>query len=150
MNQQNYHCSIIINSTPKIAMEKIDQVSSWWASNFEGSSAKLNDMFTVHFGDTFVTFKVIEMETDKKRKWKVVDCNLHWLKDKKEWNGTTIDWEVKHVNNSTRINFTHVGLVPQIECYKDCVKGWNFYVGESLLQLIKDGVGKPETPKVAR
>ena len=72
-----------------------------------------------------------------------------WLKNKKEWSATVIDWNVQSVNDATQINFTHIGLVPQIECYNDCTKGWNFFVGESLLHLIKEGIGKPETPKVA-
>lgn len=82
--------------------------------------------------------------------WLVTDCNLQWLKNKKEWKGTQIEWEISTLDHSTRIDFTHVGLFPEIECYDDCRKGWNFYVTESLFKLITEGEGLPETPKDAR
>jgi hypothetical protein len=52
--------------------------------------------------------------------------------------------------NATEVSFTHVGLVPEIECYNDCRKGWDFYIKESLRKLITEGKGVPETPKVLR
>jgi hypothetical protein len=38
---------------------------------------------------------------------------------------------------------THIGLVPGVECYEDCKKGWNFYVGESLFRWMTEGKGLP-------
>ncbi len=37
-------------------MKKISQVNFWWAKNLSGSTEKLNDKFTVRFGETFVDF----------------------------------------------------------------------------------------------
>jgi hypothetical protein len=34
--------------------------------------------------------------------------------------------------------------LPGIECYNDCSTGWNFYVGQSLLQLLTGGKGLPD------
>jgi hypothetical protein len=39
---------------------------------------------------------------------------------------------------------THVGVVPRAECYADCKKGWDFYVGESLLRLLTENEGLPD------
>jgi hypothetical protein len=50
-------------------------------------------------------------------------------------------------NLETRIDFTHVGLLPGIECYNDCSKGWNFFIKESLFKFITEGKGLPEVPK---
>ncbi len=36
---------------------------------------------------------------------------------------------------------THVGLVPEAECYNDCKAGWDKHVGESLLKLLTEGKG---------
>jgi hypothetical protein len=150
MNQEDFNCSITANITPEEAIENISHVSDWWTTNFEGSSEKLNDVFTVHFGETFVTFKVFEAVANKKIMWLVIDCNLHWLKDKKEWKDTKMLWEVSGKNKSTQISFTHIGLVPEIECYDSCVKGWNFFVGESLLKLLSEHKGLPDTSKTNR
>jgi hypothetical protein len=55
-----------------------------------------------------------------------------------------MSWEISTEKNSTQIRFTHIGLVPGIECYKGCEKAWNFYINESLFKLLKKGKGMPE------
>lgn len=150
MKQQNYHCSITVKNAPKEAFESISQVPKWWVTNFEGNSQKVNDVFTVHFGETFVTFKIEEVVANKKIVWHVIDCNIDGMKDKKEWKGTKVVWEISTKNNSTEINMTHIGLVPEIECYNNCEKGWNFYVKESLFKLLTRHMGLPDTPKELR
>ena len=131
-------------------MESIGRVSEWWATNFEGHSQKTGDVFTVRFGETFVTFKIIEVVADKKVVWKVTDCSIPSLADKKEWKDTVIDWELSPIGHGTRIDFTHIGLVPEIECYEMCVQGWSFYVKESLFKFITEGKGRPDTPRSSR
>ena len=148
MKQEDYHCSILADVSPKEAFDNINHVSAWWTENIEGRSEKLNDIFTVHFGETFVTFKIIETAPYKKITWFVTDCNLHWLKDKKEWNNTKISWEISAENSSTKIDMTHIGLVPGIECYNDCEKGWDHYILDSLFKLITTHKGIPERKEV--
>jgi hypothetical protein len=150
MNQQNYHCSITANVTAKEAFEGINNVSEWWTKNLEGASQNLDDVFTVRFGKTFVTFKIVEAVPDKKVVWECTDCYLDWLNDKTEWKGTKLVWEVSTQDNATQIDMTHMGLVPEIECYDNCVKGWDFYVKQSLFKLLTEHKGLPETPKNAR
>ena len=150
MKQQDYHSSITANISPEEAFANISQVSAWWTTSFEGSAQKQNDVFTVRFGETFVTFKVIEMVAHKKIVWQVIDCYLHWLTDKKEWSGTKIVWEISTANDAVKIDMTHIGLVPGIECYENCEKGWNHFVKESLFKLLTAHKGLPETPATAR
>ena len=50
---------------------------------------------------------------------------------------------------STQISFTHVGLVPEVECYDMCVKGWDQYVKGSLFKLITEGTGQPQKKRQA-
>lgn len=150
METQDYRSSITANIPPRKAFESIGHVSEWWAKNFEGKAQEPGDVFTVRFGETFVTFRIAELVPDKKIVWEVIDCHLHWLSDKKEWKGTKMIWEVLVRKDGTQVNFTHVGLVPEIECYDDCSTGWNFYIKESLFKFITEGKGLPETPRAAR
>ena len=144
MEKQDYNTFITVTVTPKEAFEGIGRVSEWWITNVDGSSHNLNDIFIVHFReDSFVTFKIVEAFAGKKIVWLVTDCNLPWLKDKKEWNGTQVEWEISTKNNLTLINMIHIGLVPKIECYISCVKGWDQYVNGSLFKLLTDGKGLP-------
>ena len=144
MEKQDYKYVFTTDIPPVEALDAISRVTEWWASDFEGSSLKLDDVFTVHFGEVSVTFRIVEVVPGKKIVWLVTDCNLTWLQDIKEWNGTRIEWEVSTVNNATQISMTHVGLVPGIECYNDCENGWNFHIGTSLFKLITEGVGMPD------
>lgn len=150
METKNYHSSITADTDPKKAFESISRVSEWWAKNLEGKSQNPGDVFTVHFGETFVTFKVVDVVADKTVTWQVIDCYLHWLTDKKEWSGTQIKWDISTRGPVTQIDFMHIGLVPEIECYNDCSTGWNFYVKESLFKLITEGKGLPDVPKNSR
>ena len=47
MEHQDYHTTITINQTANEAFTAINSVSKWWTEKLEGSSEKLNDVFTV-------------------------------------------------------------------------------------------------------
>jgi hypothetical protein len=143
MNQQDYHASFTAQVTPKRAFEGISQVSEWWAKQVEGESQKPNDVFTVRFGETFGTFMITDWVPDRKISWYVTDGYMHLLKDKKEWVGTRIIWDILNLGDFTQINMTHVGLGPGKECFEDCVKGWDFYIKESLFNLLTNQRGIP-------
>jgi len=150
MENKNYHRQLTLDKNAQDVLDEISQVSDWWAKDLTGSSVDINDVFTVHFGETFVTFQVTELVHGKTLVWHVNDCNLPWQKDKKEWTDTEVVWEVSPKNGSTQVDFTHVGLIPEVECYDNCVKGWDFYLLESLKKLITEGRGLPHTPKSSR
>jgi hypothetical protein len=141
---QDYHCSITANISPADAFEKISCVNEWWAQNFEGSAKNLDDVFTVRFGTTSVTFKITEAVQAKKVAWHVIDCYLPWLNNKTEWTDTTVVFEVSGQGNSTTIDMTHIGLSPEVECYTACEKGWDGHIKESLFKLMTEGQGMPQ------
>lgn len=153
MENKNYHKTLMVNVSAKEAMKKISQVNLWWKKDFSGSAEKLNDTFTVPFGDpSFVDFVVSELVPDKKVVWKVTDCYLPWFKDKKEWNNTEVVFELSEEKarpddpaglGKTQIDFTHIGLVPEVECYDVCQKGWDGHIN-TLFTFINEGKGLAE------
>ena len=149
MKNRNYNKTITVNTSAKEAMKKISQVNLWWIKGFSGSAEKLNEKFHVSFGDpSYVDFVISELVPGKKVVWKVSDCFLHWFQDKKEWNNTEVVFNLFEENGQTKIDFTHVGLVPEIECYESCVKGWDQYAKNSLLNLLNTGTGQPQKSDV--
>ena len=144
MKQQNYYKSFIVDATAHEAFECINNVPEWWNANMEGNSQKQNDEFSVRFGDVhYSRQKLVEVVPDKKVVWLVTDSQLNFLEDKQEWTNTKIVFEINSKGNQTEIHFTHIGLVPQAECYLDCTKGWDFYFKGSLFKLLTEGIGTP-------
>jgi hypothetical protein len=144
MKAQDYSAEIGASVSAREAFEKIGRVSEWWTKNVTGHSTRPGDTFTVRFGETFVDFEVAELVLDKFVAWKVTDCNLHFVKNKKEWKGTGLLWEVLSGAEKTIVRLTHRGLVPGIECYGNCIEGWDFYFRDSLLKLLVQGNGLPD------
>jgi len=145
MKEKNFHTSITVDATPHEAFDCINNVTKWWTVNLEGHSHKLNDEFSVRFGDVhYSKQKLIELVPDKKVVWLVTDSKLNFLKDKYEWNNTKISFEISAQNGKTNIIFTHIGLVPEIECFNACSNAWSKYVQQSLWKLLTTGKGQPD------
>ncbi|HEY4337627.1 MAG TPA: SRPBCC domain-containing protein [Puia sp.] len=147
MKKQDYQCSFTAPVSPDEALEQINDVQAWWAKQFEGSSHALHDVFIVRFGgpkDTFVRFEITELIPGKKVIWYVTDCYLHWIKDKTEWTGTEIRWEVEPNGDGATIRMTHHGLTPEMECFTDCQAGWDHHIKDSLYKYMAEQVGTPE------
>jgi len=148
MKEDNLSISLAVNVSPQDAFNSINSVSKWWTENIEGSSQKLDDEFTVRFDDVHVsTQKLIEVVPDKKVVWLVTDSKLNFVEDKEEWTDTKISFEIYSKDDKTEIQFTHIGLVPAIDCYQDCSNAWSHYIRGSLLSLITTGKGIPEKRK---
>jgi Activator of Hsp90 ATPase homolog 1-like protein len=141
---QDFSYNLSVTASPTETMKKISQVNLWWAENFKGKAAKLNDKFSVYFGDTYVDFKISEVVPEKKIIWLVTDCNLHWIKNKKEWKKTEVIWNLSEKIGKTTIDFVHKGITPASECYESCKPGWTHHLEDSLLKLIDAGEGFPE------
>jgi hypothetical protein len=75
--------------------------------------------------------------------WQIVDSRLNFTEDPDEWTGTEVVFEVVPQGEQTEVRFSHVGLVPEFECYDQCTNAWGFYINKSLRQLIATGQGEP-------
>jgi len=69
----------------------------------------------------------------------VLDGRINFVDDKDEWTGTTIRFEIARKDDRTEVRFTHVGLVPENECFNGCSNAWTYYINDSLRGLIVGG-----------
>ena len=144
MTEQDYTLSISAPVSASDAYDKIARVSEWWARDFNGSARNVGDVFTVRFGETFVDFKIKEAVPGSKVVWHVTNSFLPWLKDKTEWNGTNVVFDISAGLSGTTVTTTHKGLTPEVECFETCEQGWNHHVGQSLKQYLTVGHGMPK------
>jgi hypothetical protein len=139
---KNLNLSIPVNISAREAIKKISRVPEWWGISFSGNSEKQNDQFIVKMGgDSFFNFTVAELVPDKKLVWLVTDCYMPWFTDKKEWANSKLIFEFTENNGEKILDFTHEGLTPDIECYKDCKTGWTHWITRSLYSYFTTGQG---------
>jgi hypothetical protein len=144
MRDKDYKIELIANVPISKAFACINNVSEWWTGDLVGDSKQLNDEFTVRFGDVHVsTQKLTEFAADNKVVWLVTSSRLNFIKQEDEWTNTTISFKLSARDGNTKIQFIHHGLVPDVECYDACTKGWDYYIRGSLFKLITEGKGNP-------
>ncbi|MBC7872044.1 MAG: SRPBCC domain-containing protein [Chitinophagaceae bacterium] len=151
MNNQSYTTTFTVDQTPEEVFAAINNVRGWWTGEIEGSTDKLDDEFTYRHPDVhYSKQKITELALGKKVVWLVVDAHLNFTKDKSEWKGTEITFEVSKNGDKTEIRFTHVGLVPEYECFDSCSNAWGFYINGSLRNLITTGQEQPNANQRSR
>lgn len=144
MKTKDFTTTITVNQSPKEVFDAINNVRGWWSGEIEGRTDKLGAEFKYRYQDLHrSTQKIAEFVPGRKVVWQVVDSRINFVKDKTEWNGTEIVFEITKKANKTQLRFTHTGLVPGIECYGDCSGAWGFFIKDSLRSLITTGKGQP-------
>jgi len=149
MSTQDFTTTLLVDRSPKEAFDAINNVRGWWSQEIEGGTEKLNDEFTYHYQDVHrCKMRLIEVVPDKKVVWLVLDNYFNFTKDKSEWKGTKVIFEISKQGGQTQIQFTHQGLVPEYECYDICFNAWTQYIQQSLRSLITTGKGQPNLKEV--
>ena len=146
MTSNDFTTSIVVDQTPQEVFTAINNVRGWWSENIEGSTDHLNAVFFYQYKDVHqCKMKIVEFIPNKKVVWLVLENQFNFTKDKNEWKGNTIVFEISSKNNKTQLQFTQTGLVPACECYSVCEDAWTSYLQGSLKNLIETGKGKPNT-----
>jgi uncharacterized protein YndB with AHSA1/START domain len=134
--------SITVSKSPQEVYNAIKDVKAWWIGDIKGNGDKVGSEFTYRYKNFHESAqKVIELVPNKRVAWRVEDANLSFAKNKSEWKGTEIIFEIMPKGDQTEIQFTHKGLTPELECFDNCSAGWEFYVIKSLKNLLTQGEG---------
>lgn len=143
MEKNNFTTTITAKISAKEALKKIGNIPDWWGVTFTGSAEKKNDKFVIKMGgDSFFNFTVSELIPGQRAVWLVTDCYMPWYSDKTEWTNTKLIFDLSEKNGETTVAFTHEGLTPDVECYKDCNPGWTHWIQKSLFSYFTTGKGE--------
>ncbi len=144
MNNQDYTVSFAVDQTPDKVFSAINNVRGWWSEEIEGDTDSLGSEWTYRYKDVHrCKMRVTGLDPGKRVDWLVLDNYFDFTKDKTEWRGTTISFEIQRKGNQTEVRFMHKGLVPEYECYDLCSNAWGSYIKGSLRSLVMNGKGKP-------
>src|SRR6185295_5732066 len=129
MSTPDFTTAFLVNKTPEEVFDAINNVRGWWSEGVEGGTHQLNDEFVYIYQDLhYSKQKLIEVVPNKKVVWLVTDSQLNFITNKSEWTGTKISFEIAQKDNQTQLRFTHLGLVPNNECFDACSGGWTTYI----------------------
>jgi hypothetical protein len=137
MKKKDFTTTILVDQTPTEAFLAVNNVRGWWSGEIEGSTEKLNDEFTYRYKDFhYSKQKLVEVVPEKRVVWLVTESSINFVRDKNEWTGTKIIFEISPKGAQTLIRFTHEGLVPEQECFDACSNAWTGYIANSLRSFI--------------
>lgn len=144
MNKKDFTSTIQVNKSPAEAFEAIKNFRGWWSEDIEGATDEPGVVFFYHYKDVHLCkLKLIEAIAGQKLVYEVVDNQFSFTKDKTEWIGTHLVFDIASDGKQTNIKFTHEGLVPEYECYNVCNDAWTGFIQKSLKDYINTGKGQP-------
>jgi uncharacterized protein YndB with AHSA1/START domain len=148
---RDFSTTFTVDQTPEEAFEAITNVRAWWSGEIAGTTNELGGEFTYRYRDIhYSKQRVTELVPGKRVVWLVLDSSLEFVKDKHEWNGTSVSFDIGRKGDKTEVCFTHGGLTPAHECYGACSRGWSSIIRESLRSLIAAGNGEPNPEEKTR
>ena len=144
MTDRNFTTTFTVSQTPDEAFAAITNVRGWWSEAIDGSTDRLGEEFAYRYRDLHrCRIKVTDLVPGRKVAWRVLENYFSFTRDNTEWTGTDIVFDIVPRGDQTEIRFTHIGLVPEYECYDVCTDGWGTYINLSLRSLIATGKGQP-------
>ena len=144
MKKENFATSFAVDQTPQQVFDAINNVRGWWSGEIEGDTDKLGAEFTYRYkGVHRSKQKITELTPGTKVVWHVLDSSLSFRKEN-EWTGTDIVFGISQKENKTEVSFTHIGLVPDFQCYGDCSGAWGVLINGNLRKLITTGKAQPD------
>jgi uncharacterized protein YndB with AHSA1/START domain len=148
MNQQHFTTSFVVPQSPDQVFAAITDVRGWWG---QGDATAVGGEFVYRHGDFHRSAqRVMELVPGRRIVWHVVEGHLSFVQNTTEWTDTDIVFDITSRDDGTHVRLTHVGLVPQVECFDTCSNGWAIYINGSLRSLITTGVGRPDPMDVAQ
>lgn len=144
MSDHDFTTAFTVDRTPEEVFDAVNDVRGWWSEDIRGSTEKAGDIFNYRFRDIHrCTIKIKASVPGRKVVWHVVDNDFSFTSDRSEWKGTDIVFDIARKGGATELRVTHVGLVPEYECYDACSAGWTTYINGSLKALVTTGKGQP-------
>lgn len=143
--ERDYSTSYTVEQSPEEVFAAILDVPAWWMGQIEGRADRPGAEFTYrHPPQHYSRQRVIELEPGRRVVWRVADSHLSFVPDPDEWTGTDIVFDIVPTAGGTELRFSHVGLLPDIECFDACSTAWLHYINGSLRSLITTGRGLPD------
>ena len=121
------------------ALTTLGGLRGWWTPMVTGKATTGGELRFGFAGlDEYIIMRVAKSKRPSSVHW---NCVIHTSMP--EWNATQPRFDlVEETPGSCRLDFRHIGLTPQLECFDDCRLGWDHFLA-SLVAYVEQGVGMP-------
>lgn len=145
----SYHHSLTVAATPAAvyaALTTEEGLRAWWTQDCEGAT-EVKGIIHFRFGSSCKDMRIERLEPGREVRWQCTRAHIaDAMTSKDEWVGTQPVFRMSDAGQGrTRLDFEHIGLVPSLQCYALCDKGWQHFLG-SLQQYLETGKGTPYGP----
>jgi uncharacterized protein YndB with AHSA1/START domain len=140
---------VVFNATRERVFDAIttlDGLRGWWTPGVSGSTLAGGTVrFEFAGRDEHIAMRVDIATRPSLLRW---HCMVHTSLD--EWAGTEVTFELgERSPGICELSFRHGGLVPALDCYRDCELGWDQFLA-SLVAYVERGIGMPFQPARVR
>src|SRR4051812_33212154 len=116
----------------------------WWTDDCDVATEAGAEL-RVRFDATHKEMRIEHLEPGREVRWLCVGAHIAVgkLAARDEWVGTRLVFRIAAEGDGrSRLEFEHIGLVPEIACYGMCSDAWRHFLG-SLQQFVETGRGTP-------
>jgi len=143
--QKNYFFSVPVSIVYQ-AITTQEGIRGWWTATCDVGT-KIGPQSTFRFGRTYNKMSIESLISNKEVHWRCIEQYHHspdQLARTDEWIATLVVFRlVSQTPTTTLLQFEHIGLVPELECYEICNDGWEHFIGNSLKSFVENGSGTP-------
>lgn len=146
---ENYRRSIEYIGKPEVAFHSITKEMSDWWTKMSGRFETIGDKAKTDFGGE--SYWVFEAKTLKPQLIELRCCEANHIHGdgsldmRNEWYDSVLKFELIPKGDSTEVQFTHIGLTPDLKCFDVCERGWDHYFLGSLKDYLSGLQANPSS-----
>ncbi|WP_432721129.1 SRPBCC domain-containing protein [Jeongeupia wiesaeckerbachi] len=151
----HYQQSLVLEATPATVYAALTTpagLRGWWTQDSDVDTASnVGSELRFRFGPHYMHMRIEQLVAGREVHWlcTAAHTDIEHFTRKDEWVGTQIVFRLAAAGDGqTRLDFEHIGLVPEFECYDLCRNGWQNFL-TSLQLYTATGTGTPYRPAEA-
>src|SRR4051794_2810622 len=95
MTTLDFTTTLWVDQSPKEVFKAIGNFRGWWSEDIEGDTDTLGEAFFYHYKDVHLCkLKLSELTPNTRLVYDVLDNEFSFTKDKTEWVGTQLVFEI--------------------------------------------------------
>lgn len=135
---KDFSTTFTVPASRTAVFKAITTPKDWWDDHIEGTAAKAGGEFHFDTDDQYAEFRVEEAEEGDRLVWHTESTGKE--KEDRDWDDTSLIFELsdsEEEQGETQVTFTHRGMHPHEEGYKEAVEAWRERIQDRLEPLIR-------------